>query len=138
MDNPVLPETRSWAPIPALVGLSWLLAAGAVGWVLLTRDHPGQVLLSVAALVLVWIGLFGTIARPRLLVDSAGITVRGLTGRRHWAWAEVSVRLVHTRRFGRDVATVEVDAESDLVVLGRFDLGADPVDVIEAIQALRT
>jgi hypothetical protein len=138
VDNPVLPETRSWAPIPALVGLAWLLAAAAVAWVLLTPDRPGRLLLSVVALVLVWIGLFGTIARPRLLADTAGITVRGLTGRRHWTWAEVNVRLVHTRRFGRDVATVEVDAESDLVVLGRFDLGVDPVDVIEAIRALRS
>ena len=138
MDNLDVPETRSWAPLPPLVGLAWVLASAAVAWVLLTADRPGRLLLSVVALVLVWIGLFGTVARPRLHADAAGITVRGLTGRRHWTWAEVNVRLVHTRRFGREVATVELDAESDLVVLGRFDLGADPVDVVEAIRHLRT
>jgi hypothetical protein len=138
VDNLSVPETRSWAPPPPLVALAWVLAAAAVAWVLLTTDRPGRVLLSVVALVLVWIGLFGTIARPRLRADPSGITVRGLTGRRHWAWAEVNVRLVHTRRFGREVATVELDAEADLVVLGRFDLGADPVDVVDAIRALRT
>jgi hypothetical protein len=54
----------------------------------------------------------------------------------------VNVRLVRTRRLGREVATIEVDAENaeppDLVVLGRFDLGADPEDVVDELLALRT
>ncbi|HEV8557934.1 MAG TPA: PH domain-containing protein [Actinophytocola sp.] len=138
MDNQALPETRSWAPIPALVGLAWVLAAGVVGWVLLTDDAPGRLLLGVVALVLFLLGLFGTVARPRLAADQTGITVRGLLSRRRWAWAEVNVRLAHTRRFGRVVTTIELDADPDLVVLGRLDLGADPVDVMDAILALRT
>jgi hypothetical protein len=81
--------------------------------------------------------LFGTVARPRLAADAAGITVRSLTGRRHWNWADVTVRLVHTRRLGRDMPTVELDADPDLVVLGWLDLGADPADVVDAISALR-
>lgn len=114
------------------------MAAGAAAGVFLTGDAPGRVLLAVAALLLVFVGMFGTIARPRLLADSGGITVRGLTGSRHWSWAQVNVRLVHTRRFGREVPTVELDADPDLVVLGWLDLGTDPADVIDAIRALRT
>jgi hypothetical protein len=68
--------------------------------------------------------------------------VRGLTGSRHWSWAEVNVRLAHTRRLGRDVAAVEVDADNAevpaLVILGRLDLGADPEDVVAALLELRT
>jgi hypothetical protein len=131
------PQSRSWAPHPGLVTISWVLAAVSITWAILVDDPPGQVLLAVAALTLVLAGLFGTIARPRLAADADGITVRSLVGRKHWPWAEVNVRLMHTRRFGRDVASVEVDADPDLVVLTRLDLGADPVDVIDAIRALR-
>ena len=131
-------DTRSWSPHPPLVAIAWLLAVGAFGWALLTDDKPGRVLLGVAALLLTVTGLFGTVARPRLHADAEGVTVRGLTRRRHWAWSEVNVRLVHTRRLGRELPTVELDAESDLVVLGWLDLGADPVDVVEAIRAIRT
>lgn len=138
MDNHDLPETRSWAPNPALVGLGWVLTAGVVAWVALTDDAPGRLLLGVVAIVLGAAALFGTVARPRLSADSTGITVRGLLRRRYWTWAEVNVRLVHTRRLGRVVSTVELDADPDLVVLGRLDLDADPADVVDAILALRT
>jgi hypothetical protein len=141
VDNPDRSDRRqalAWAPPARAVGLTWLLAVAAVVWVVLTDDLPGKVLLSVVALVLVVAALFGTVARPRLAADSTGVTVRGLTRRRRWTWAEVNVRLAHTRRLGREVATVELDADPDLVVLGRLDLGADPVDVVAAIRGLRT
>jgi hypothetical protein len=138
VDNSARSDAHSWAPRAPLVGLAWVLAAAALAWVLLTDDIPGRVLLGVVTIVLVLIGLFGTIARPRLTADATGVTVRGLTGRRHWSWAEANVRLVHTRRLGRQVATVEVDADPELIVLGWFDLGTDPVDVVETIRALRT
>ena len=52
------------------------------------------------------------------------------------------MRLVRTRRLGRDTATLEVDADNAeppaLVVLGRLDLGADPEDVVDELLALRT
>jgi hypothetical protein len=130
-------ETLSWAPHPGMVAMAWVLAAGAGAWTFLVDDAPGRILLGVAAIVLAVAGLFGTVARPRLAVDAGGITVRGLAGRRHWPWADVTVRLVHTRRLGRDMPTVELDADPDLIVLGWLDLGTDPADVIDAIRALR-
>ena len=138
MDNLEQVEGHSWAPQPPLVAIGWALAAGAAAWVFLTDDAPGRVLLGTATIMLALIALFGTVARPRLAADSGGITVRGLTGSRHWSWAEVNVRLVHHRRLGREVALVELDADPDLVVLGRLDLGADPADVVDAIRELRT
>jgi len=121
-----------------LVAIGWVCAAGAGAWAFLIDDAPGRILLGVAAIVLALGGLFGTVARPRLAANPDGLTVRSLTGRRHWPWAEVDVRLVHTRRLGRDMPTVELDADPDLVVLGWLDLGTDPVEVIDAIRALRT
>ncbi|HET9142313.1 PH domain-containing protein [Actinophytocola sp.] len=137
MDNPDLREMHSWAPDPPLVGLAWVLAALGAGAVFLIGDAPGRLLLGVLAVAAGLAGLFGTVARPRLAADPQGVTVRGLTGRRHWAWTEVTVRLTHTRRLGREIATIELDADPDLVVLGRLDLGADPVEVIETLRALR-
>jgi hypothetical protein len=138
VDNQMSSETLSWAPHPGLVAIGWVCAAGAGAWAILVDDAPGRILLGVAAIVLAAGGLFGTVARPRLAADGAGITVRSLAGRRHWGWADVNVRLVHTRRLGRDMPSVELDADPDLVVLGWLDLGADPVDVIDAIRTLRT
>jgi hypothetical protein len=43
-----------------------------------------------------------------------------------------------TRRLGRQVSTLELDAEDDLVVLGWLDLGVAPEDVADALRDLRT
>jgi hypothetical protein len=124
------------------VALAWGLAAVAAAGAVFTDDPPGQVLLAVVALLAALAGLFGTVARPRLAANHEGVSVRGLTGTRSWRWGEVNVRLVRTRRLGRDTATLEVDADGAeppaLVVLGRLDLGADPEDVVEELLALRT
>ncbi|MGH3756614.1 PH domain-containing protein [Actinophytocola sp.] len=137
-----VPTARSWAPRAELAALAWVLAAAAAAWAWFSDDPPGRLLLGTVALVLAVAGLFGVLVRPRLAADSTGVTVRGLTSTRRWSWAEVNVRLVRTRRLGRDVATVELDAERAevpaLVVLGRLDLGADPRDVVDALLELRT
>ncbi|WP_243866560.1 PH domain-containing protein [Actinophytocola oryzae] len=122
--------------------LAWALALAAGAWAALIGDPPGRVLLGAVALLLALAALFTTVARPRLTADQQGIAVRGLVGTRRWTWAEVNVRMVRTRRLGRDTATIEVDAENAdppaLVVLGRLDLGADPEDVVDELLALRT
>lgn len=122
--------------------LAWVLAVVAGAWAAFTDDPPGRVLFGVVALLLALAGVYTTVARPRLAADHEGLVIRGLTGTRRWTWAEVNVRLVRTRRLGRDAATLEVDAENAeppaLVVLGRLELGADPEDVVEELLALRT
>jgi hypothetical protein len=121
-----------------LVSVGWVAAFGAALFAVFTDDQAGRLLISAAALVAALLALFGTIARPRLAADSGGVTVRGLMARRQWTWAEVNVRVVRTRRLGREVSTLELDAEDDLVVLGWLDLGVAPEDVAEAITGLRT
>lgn len=137
-----VPTARTWAPKVELVAVAWVLAAAAAAFAVFTDDPPGRLLLATVALALAFGGLYGVLVRPRLAADAEGVAVRGLTRRRRWAWAEVNVRLVRTRRFGRDVATLEVDAEHaevpDLVVLGRLDLGEDPEDVVDILLAMRT
>jgi len=137
-----VPPARSWAPKAELTALAWVLAVLAAAWAFFADDPPGRVLLGLVALMLAFAGLFGAVVRPRLAADADGVTVRGLASAHRYSWAEVNVRLVRTRRLGREVATVELDAEHaevpGLVVLGKLDLGADPEDVVDALLALRT
>ncbi|EWM14836.1 PH domain-containing protein [Kutzneria sp. 744] len=138
MSEPTTTEHR-WAPQAPLVGIGWVLTAIAALLVFVGEDPAGKVLLTVAALMLAAISLFGTVARPRLRADEQGVTVRGFLSSRSWTWPEVRIRLAHGRRLGRVTSTVELTVLHDdgLIVLGQLDLGEDPADVVEQLQALR-
>ena len=140
MTNPH--EPAAWAPPAALVALGWFLAVVAAAIAILGPDPMGKLLLGIAAVVLAFVALFGTVARPRLRADANGVELRGLRGAVRWSWAEVNVRLTKTRRLGREVYLVELDAENaavpGLILLGKLDLGEDPQDVAYALLALRT
>ncbi len=132
----------SWAPRREVVGVGWGLTVLAIVGAVLMDDLRGSLLMGIAALALALLSLFGSLARPRLTADHIGLTVRGLTSTRRWDWREVNVRLVRTRRLGRESSAIEIDAEHAeppaLVLLGRLDLGADPQDVADALLRLRT
>jgi hypothetical protein len=44
------------------------------------------------------------------------------------------IRITEFRRFGRKVRLLEIDTvDSQLIVLSRWDLGGDPLDVLDAL-----
>lgn len=140
-------ERRSWAtPAGAVVAL-WVLAVVATGWLVALvatgADPAGRLITGVAAGGLVLAATSATRARPRLEAGPDGLTVRRLTWTRHTPWGRVDdVRLLRTRRLGRESVLLEldlrdVDDDERLVILGRAELGADPVDVAEELTALR-
>jgi hypothetical protein len=142
-DSPAV-HNRRWAPRLGLVVLGWLGALAAAFWCVLGTEATGRLLAGVAVLVLGSAALFGSRARPRLAADRAGLEVRGLGRATHFDWSGVSrMRLVHTRRLGRDMPILEIEArrpgdpDDRLMVFGWLDLGADPRDVTEALHALR-
>ncbi|MEU3272153.1 PH domain-containing protein [Saccharomonospora sp. NPDC006951] len=135
MDNSPL----TWAPRVGLVAVGWLLAVAAgtsATFIALSADRPGAVLLAVATIALAAAALHGTVIRPRLAASTSGLRVRTVGGTRALAWGEVQLRLVTSKRMGRDVTVLEVEAD-DLVVLGWLELGTDPRDVHEELVALR-
>lgn len=143
--DPCPGPVASWAaPWPA-VALGVLGTLGLAAWALAAGDPPGRLLVGVAALALAVVTAVGAFARPRLRVDEDGLVLRGITGTRRWAWERVdAVRVVRMRRLGVPAAYVEVEARDTdtdgtgrLLVLGRLELGTDPVEVAEALQEHR-
>ncbi|HWE90819.1 MAG TPA: PH domain-containing protein [Pseudonocardiaceae bacterium] len=132
----------AWSPRPVVVVLGWVFAAAALAWTLLGSAPAGRLLTGVATVALVLLASHGSAARPRLAADDTGVTVRQLTTRRHWPWRSVKISVTRFRRFGRQVALLEVDGDDDdgverLVVLGWLDLGAEPHEVYQALRRLR-
>lgn len=142
MNEPGSGPSHAWSPPPALVGLTWVLMAGTLGYTVFGHDPRGRILTGLAAAGLLLFALFGTLARPRLAVDADGIVIRRLLGRQHWAWGAVRITVSSTRRFGRTVSLLELDSadmddDGGLVVLGWLDLGTEPAEVAAVLRSYR-
>ncbi|RRO13760.1 PH domain-containing protein [Saccharopolyspora rhizosphaerae] len=130
-------DAKRWAPPVALVGCGWALTAAAATWALLAERPTDRVFVGVLALALLAASAFGTLCRPRLQADTSGVTVRALTGPRHYGWDELTIRVRETRRLGLTATSLELDANPELTVLTRLDLGEDPYTTADALHALR-
>lgn len=139
-------DQQEWSTPAGLVVLAWVLAAAALAWFVLLwvagSDAPGRLLAGVAVVGLTLAALSGTRARPRLIAGPDGLTVRRLTWTLHVPWSRVDrVRVLRTRRLGREASLLELDLRTTtgsgerLVVLGRLELGEDPEDVADALHA---
>lgn len=135
MDSP-----HTWAPRTELVILGWTTAVGAVFWLVMTRDPMARLFAGAAALLLIALCAHATVIRPRLLVDQDGVSIREIRGVRRMRWNQFRHRLRRTRRFGIEVAVIEIDVfepEEHLIVLTQLDLGTDPLDVDQRLSELR-
>lgn len=133
---------RTWGPKPAQLAVA---GGGGVVFAVLavwSDDRAGRLLLGLAAAVLLVGASLAAYLRPRLAADADGVTVRGLGGRQRARWFEVSqCEVVSHHRLGRDVAVLELTlrrkGEETLLLFSGVDLGADPVDVGQALHQLR-
>ncbi|WP_253646669.1 PH domain-containing protein [Williamsia deligens] len=118
----------------ALVVGGIVLAAGAVASL---SDPGGTVIMGVAAVLLIATGVVALVVRPRLVVVPGEVSLRTVRGVSHHTPAQIDrIRVVATARLGRKVPTLEFDFPDDrLVVMGRWDLGAHPDDVVDALEA---
>jgi hypothetical protein len=130
-------QTR-WEPRTA--GIAGCGAAGvlmAIVDVTLVTELPGHVLTGVAAVGLILFAGMSWRARPKLAITPGGLTLRG------WFRTQVLqppdikiIRIIDFRRYGRTVRLLEVEkAEGELVLFSRWDLGTDPVEVLDALTA---
>ncbi|KAA0099780.1 PH domain-containing protein [Mycolicibacterium sp. P1-18] len=121
-----------------------IVAAGVFGLamgcaaVMLVTDVPGRVLAGVAAVGLLAFAGLSWRARPKLAITDAGLAVRGWFGTHVIGRHDVAkIRITEFRRIGRKVRLLEIDTVADdrLLVFTRWDLGTDPLDVLDALTA---
>ena len=150
MDNSVSsgdPLVHRWCTQSFLLVIAWIGAFVSLAWcVLAATDPAGRLLIGVTSAVLAFAALYGMLARPRLVADPDGIRIGGLRGSTGFTWSQVrDVKVVRTRRFGREVSTLEIetfgpgarDVGERLHVFGHLELGTDPEEVGEVLLGLR-
>jgi hypothetical protein len=134
--GPLVPGQR-WGVRPAVPVITGVLTVAFGGWLLFASAGPEDRLVASTGAVL---SLLATVLllsmRVRLVAGPAGFTLRGPAGARQVSWSQVAAISAPTRRRrGLASTSVELDLDDDgLIVLGRTELGADPVDVAEELR----
>ena len=138
MDNSSRIPIASFGPSRGLANAC--LAAAAVAALLagFDGDSAGRLLVGLAGILLLALGGYDTIVRPRLIASSSGLVVRTAGGRLRLSWAQIEdLRLDERSRLGLASRTLEIDCGSALVVLGRHSLGREPREVLALVSAFR-
>jgi hypothetical protein len=130
-------QQTEWGPSTAGIaacGVFGLVMATAV--VTVVTDAPGRILAGIAAVGLLAFASMSWRARPKLAITPDGLVVRG------WWRTQVlrrddiaKIRITEFRRIGRKVHLLEIDTVADdrLLVFTRWDLGTNPLDVLDAL-----
>lgn len=130
--------------MPAILALLAGGTALAVGAALMSADPTGRLLVSIAALGLWVIAGLAFRQRPRLAIVSApsgpSILMTRLTRTHTYTPDEIRrVKVMEYPRLGRRVPMLELDVQhagdpdDRLVIFGRWDLGASPREVYDAL-----
>lgn len=122
------------------LGNRWLRSRGSRdGYCVcdLVTDTPGRVLTGVAALGLILFASATWRARPRLAITPDGLAIRGWFRTQLLRHSNIKIiRIDEFRRYGRLVRLLEIETVSGgLLILSRWDLGTDPVEVLDALTA---
>ena len=98
-------------------------------------DAPGRILVGVAAVGLILFASMSWRARPKLAIHHDGLVVRGWWRTRVLRRSDIKlIRITEFRRIARKVRLLEIDTTDDrLLVFTRWDLGTDPLHVLDAL-----
>lgn len=129
-------QQTEWGPktpgIAALAVLGFMLAISSA---VVATDAPGRFLSGLAGVGLIVFAAGSWRARPRLAITGDGLVLRGWFRAATLRRTDIGlIRITEFRRIGRKVRLLEIDTKADqLVVLSRWDLGADPLTVLDAL-----
>ncbi|WP_198966571.1 PH domain-containing protein [Mycobacterium shottsii] len=131
-------QQTQWSPRTA--GIAGCALAGvlmATAAVTVATDPPGRILAGVAALGLILFAGGSWRARPKLAITREGLAIRGWLRTQLLRPASIKIiRINEFRRHARTVRLLEIEADNDaMFVLSRWDLGTDPLDVLDALTA---
>jgi PH (Pleckstrin Homology) domain-containing protein len=109
----------------------------AIASVTLVTDVPGRVMTSIAAVGLILFAGVTWRARPKLAITPGGLALRGWFRTQVLRQADIKIiRITEFRRYGRRVRFLEVETvDGGLVLFSRWDLGTDPLAVLDALTA---
>jgi hypothetical protein len=131
-------QQTEWSPSTlgiAACGIFGLILA--IGAVTVITDAPGRILVGIAAVGLILFASLSWRARPKLAITDAGLLTRGWSRASLLRRADIKiVRITEFRRLARKVRLLEIDTVDDrLLVFTRWDLGTDPLNVLDALTA---
>jgi hypothetical protein len=129
-------QQTEWEPRAAgIAGCGLVGVLMAIASVTLVTDPPGQVLTSVAAAGLILFAGLTWRARPKLAISPDGLVLRGWFRTQVLQHSDIKIiRITEFRRHGRRVRLLEVESVAGgLVVFSRWDLGTDPLEVLDAL-----
>jgi hypothetical protein len=131
-------QQTEWSPSTlgvAACGIFGLILA--IGAVTVITDPPGRILIGIAAAGLIVFATLSWRARPKLAIRNDGLVIRGWWQTSVLGHADVKlIRITEFRRIARKVRLLEIDTVDDrLLVFTRWDLGTDPLDVLDALTA---
>ena len=100
-------------------------------------DPPVRILVVIAAVGLLVFASLSWRARPKLAITDDGLCIRGWSRTQALRRNDIKIiRITEFRRLARKVRLLEVDTVDDrLLVFTRWDLGTDPLDVLDALTA---
>ncbi len=131
-------QQTEWAPSRAAIA-GWGIAGivMAIACVTLVTDRPGRLLTGIAAAGLILFAVASWRARPKLAITGDGLQIRGWLRTQLLRRSDIKViRIAEFRRIGRKMRLLEIDAvDGRLLIFSRWDLGADPLDVLDALTA---
>jgi hypothetical protein len=109
----------------------------ATAAVTVVTEPPGRILTGIAAVGLITFAIVSWRARPKLAITTDGVAIRGWRHTRVLVRADMrTVRITEFRRLARTTRLLEIDTADDrLHVFTRWDLGTDPLEVLDALTA---
>jgi hypothetical protein len=131
-------QQTEWSPSTlgiAACGIFGLILA--IADVTMITDPPGRILVGIAAIGLLVFASLSWRARPKLAITGEGLAIRGWWGTHVLRRSDIKlIRITEFRRIARKVRLLEVDTvDGRLLVFTRWDLGTDPLDVLDALTA---
>ena len=131
-------QQTEWSP-PAL-GIAACGVFGiilAIGSVTLITDAPGRILVGIAAVGLLVFASLSWRARSKLAISDDGLLTRGWSRSHVLRHGDIKIiRITEFRRLARKVRLLEIDTtDGRLLVYTRWDLGTDPLNVLDALTA---
>ena len=129
-------QQTSWGPSPAgVAGCGVVGVVMAIACVTVVTDLPGRFLTGVAAAGLILFAGLSWRARPKLAITPDGLALKGWFRTQLFQHSDIKIiRITEFRRYARKVRLLELEtARGALVIFSRWDLGTEPLEVLDAL-----